>query len=199
MPQSRHRYWTGRPAFFGGVFRAEETCHPEKLDQVEVMESEWIHLKLFSHASITVVGLTSDLGCRSSTRLSAILNFSYAISLQRPPEFSATIDTNWSIFLCSPLTKRHPRFSKKTVTDCGHRVVVHSPRSIRTHAASLPEALRHGSLGRPGSGAIMTGRAAPASRRRASARKRARRRRSLRRCQGSGDRRPSCVAVRHPA
>src|ERR1700719_2179282 len=67
MPQSRHRYWTGRPAFFGGGFRAEETCHPEKLDQVEVMESEWIHLKLFSHASITVVGLTSDLGCRSST------------------------------------------------------------------------------------------------------------------------------------
>jgi hypothetical protein len=90
MPQSRHRYWTGRPAFFGGVFRAEETCHPEKLDQVEVMESEWMHLKLFSHASITVVGLTSDLGCRSSTKLSAILNFSYAISLQRPPELSHT-------------------------------------------------------------------------------------------------------------
>jgi hypothetical protein len=33
---------------------------PGKLDQVEVMGSERIQLKLFSHASIKVVGLTHD-------------------------------------------------------------------------------------------------------------------------------------------
>jgi hypothetical protein len=38
------------------------TCHPEKLDQVEVMGSERIQLKLFSHASIKVVGRTHHFG-----------------------------------------------------------------------------------------------------------------------------------------
>jgi hypothetical protein len=46
--------------------------------------------------------------------------------------------------------------------------------------------------------AFMTGLAALASRRRAGARQKARSRRSLRRCRGSGDRRPSSVAFRHP-
>jgi hypothetical protein len=36
------------------------TCHREKLNQVEVMGSERTQLMLFSHASITVVGLTHD-------------------------------------------------------------------------------------------------------------------------------------------